>query len=256
MTEDEVLRRRERFGPNELQEAEQRRWLEVLVNQFTSVIVLLLTVAAVAAFVLGDITEGTAVFAVLVINGAIGFVTEMRAIRSMESLQEMTEVKTRVRRSGDDQPLAYPPQRILVPTDGSRRADLAVMEGINAAKVTGARLHLLHVVETGSLGPDARSVLKEGELTERAHDVIGEAFQKAEEASLNPVTSVTEHGEPSKVIRDYIAENEIDPAAMGTHGKPDFSRYVMSDVSAKIVRTSPVPVMWVRKPDSDGTFDS
>jgi Ca2+-transporting ATPase len=114
LTEDEVLRRREQFGPNELQEAEQRRWLEVLVNQFTSVIVLLLAVAAVAAFVLGDIIEGTAVFAVLLINGAIGFVTEMRAIRSMESLQEMTEVETRIRRAGDDREI---PAEDLVPGD-------------------------------------------------------------------------------------------------------------------------------------------
>ncbi len=114
LTEEEVERRRERFGPNELHEVEQRRWLEVLISQFTGVIVLLLAVAAVAAFVMGDVIEGTAVLAVLVINGAIGFVTEMRAIRSMESLQEMTEIETRVRRAGDDQEI---PAEDLVPGD-------------------------------------------------------------------------------------------------------------------------------------------
>ena len=155
-----------------------------------------------------------------------------------------------------DRPLAYPPQRILVPTDGSRGADLAVMEGINAATATGASLHLLHVVETGSLGPDARSVLQEGELTDRAHDVIDGASRRAEEASLDPVTSVIEHGEPSKVIRDYIVENGIDLAVLGTHGQTDFSRYVMGGVSAKLVRTSPVPVMWVRESDADDPADS
>jgi len=149
-----------------------------------------------------------------------------------------------------NQPLAYPPQRILVPTDGSRGAELAVIEGINAAKATGARLHLLHVVETGSLGPDARSVLKEGELTNRAHEVMDRASERTEGASLDPVTSVIEHGEPSKVIRDYIAENGIDLAVLGTHGQTDFSRYVMGGVSAKLVRRSPVPVMWVRESNS------
>jgi nucleotide-binding universal stress UspA family protein len=156
---------------------------------------------------------------------------------------------------GRDRPLTYPPQRILVPTDGSRGADLAVMEGINAAKTTGAGLHLLHVVETGSLGPDARSVLKEGELTERAHEVIDRASERAEEASLDRVSSVIEHGTPSKVIRDYIAENGIDLAVLGTHGQTDFSRYVMGGVSAKLVRTSPVPMMWVREPDSGDRSD-
>ena len=62
--------------------------------------------------------------------------------------------------------------------------------------------------------------------------------------------------EPSKVSRDYIDENEIDLAVLGTHGRTDFSRYVMGGVSAKLVRTSPVPVMWVREPDPDGVPDS
>lgn len=96
LTNDEVERRREQFGPNGLHEAEQRRWLEILVNQFTSVIILLLAVVDEAAFVLGDVIETIAIFPVLVINGAIGFVTEMRAVRSMGSLQEMTEIETRV----------------------------------------------------------------------------------------------------------------------------------------------------------------
>ncbi|NHN49221.1 universal stress protein [Halostella sp. JP-L12] len=152
-----------------------------------------------------------------------------------------------------DRPLTYPPQHILVPTDGSRGAELAVTEGINVAKASGATLHLLHVVETGNIGPDARSVLKQGELTERAYEVMNEATERVEEASLDPVTSVIEHGDPSKVIRDYIDENGIDLAVLGTHGRTDFSRYVMGGVSAKLVRTSPVPVMWVRESDSDDT---
>jgi nucleotide-binding universal stress UspA family protein len=155
-----------------------------------------------------------------------------------------------------NRPLTYPPQRVLVPTDGSRGAELAVVEGIQVSKAMGATLHLLHVVETGSLGPDARSILKESELVERANEVIQEASERVEEASLDPVTSVIEHGEPSKVIRDYVVENDIDIAVLGTHGQTDFSRYVLGGVSAKLVRTSPVPVMWVREADSDGTSDS
>lgn len=50
-----------------------------------------------AAFVLDNVIEGIAIFAVLVINGAIGFVTEIRAVRLMESLQQMTQIETKVR---------------------------------------------------------------------------------------------------------------------------------------------------------------
>jgi nucleotide-binding universal stress UspA family protein len=154
-----------------------------------------------------------------------------------------------------DRPLTYPPQRILVPTDGSRGAALALEEGIDIANVTGATLHLLHVVETGSLGPDARYALKKDELTGRANEIMAEATERIENDSLEAVTGVIEHGEPSTVIRDYIDENEIELAILGTHGRTDFSRYVMGGVSAKLVRTSPVPVMWVREPDPDGVPD-
>jgi len=155
-----------------------------------------------------------------------------------------------------ERPLTYPPQHILVPTDGSRGAELALTEGIDVANATGATLHLLHVVEMGSLGPDARSILKEGELTERAQEILTEASERVKEASIELITSEIEHGEPSKVIRDYIDENDIDLAVLGTHGQTDFSRYVLGGVSAKLVRTSPVPVMWVREADADGSSNS
>lgn len=80
---------------------------------------------------------------------------------------------------------------------------------------------------------------------------MNEATEKAEEASLEAVTKVREHGTTYNVIRDYIDKNGIDLAVLGTHDLTDFSRYVMGGISAKLVRTSPVPVMWVRESDSE-----
>ena len=150
------------------------------------------------------------------------------------------------------QPLTYPCQDLLVPTDGSRGSELAVSEGVTLANATGATLHLLHVVETGGLGPDARSLLNEEELTTRADEIIADTIETAEAATVDSIESQIEFGVPSKEIRNYIDAHDIDFAILGTHGKTDFSRYMMGGVSAKIVRTSPVPVMWVREPDSSG----
>ncbi|WP_436928146.1 universal stress protein [Halosimplex amylolyticum] len=82
--------------------------------------------------------------------------------------------------------------------------------------------------------------------------MIADAIETAEAAAVNSIASEIEFGVPSKEIRNYIDTNEIDFAILGTHGKTDFSRYMMGGVSVKIVRTSPVPVMWVREPDSSG----
>ncbi|QSG10332.1 cation transporting ATPase C-terminal domain-containing protein [Halapricum desulfuricans] len=114
LSEEAVEGRRAQFGSNELREAERKHWTVVLADQFESFIVLLLAVAGVAAFLLGDVVESVAIFAVLGINGAIGFVTEMRAIGSIESLQELAEIHTRVRQAGEQRTV---PADELVPGD-------------------------------------------------------------------------------------------------------------------------------------------
>jgi nucleotide-binding universal stress UspA family protein len=149
-------------------------------------------------------------------------------------------------------PHTYPCQDLLVPTDGSRGSELALSEGVALANATDATLHILHVVETGSLGPDARSLVKDEELTTRADEIIADAIETAAAATVDTVESEIEFGIPSKEIRSYIDTHEIDFAILGTHGTTDFSRYMMGGVSSKIVRTSPVPVMWVREPDPSG----
>lgn len=154
----------------------------------------------------------------------------------------------------DRQP-AYPPADVLVPVDGSPGADRALTEGVAVAAATGATLHLLHVIETGSLGPDARSLLKGGQLREWAEDIVSDAAATAEAESLEPRTEVVEHAEPARAIREYIEDSAIDLAVLGTHGRTDFSRHVMGGVSAKLVRTSPVPVMWVRESGADAASD-
>ncbi|NRG16930.1 cation-transporting P-type ATPase [Rhizobiales bacterium] len=96
----EVERRLGVYGPNRLRREEAKSALRILANQFKSIIVWLLVAAAALSFVLGDFAEGIAIVVVLLLNGAIGFFTELRATRSMEALMRLTEVRTRVRRDG------------------------------------------------------------------------------------------------------------------------------------------------------------
>lgn len=149
-----------------------------------------------------------------------------------------------------DKPLTYPCRQLLVPIDGSRGAELAVTEGIAVAEQTGATLHLLHVVEEGTLGGEARSALQADERPEQAEEIISEASAAAEASSLTEVETAVEYGAPAKQIQRYIDENGIELAVLGVHGETEFSRYMMGGVSAKIVRTAEIPVMWVRETES------
>lgn len=173
-----------------------------------------------------------------------------------ERVINTTSVPVTAVNPGRAQALTYPPRHVLVPTDGSLGAELALTVGLDIAEATGATLHLLHVVEAGSRGASTGTSLHLDELPGRANEVIADATARVAETGVDAVTSVYEHREPSKVIRDYIDENDIDLAVLGTHGQTDFSRYVMGGVSAKIVRTAPVPVVWVRDAEPDAHPDA
>ena len=106
--------RRRRHGPNRLAEAAARPLWRIALEQFRSVVVLILAVAGALAFVFGSLPEGFAILAVLAINGGIGFASEWRATRSMEALRKLGQPKARVRRAGRDRTVSV---AALVPGD-------------------------------------------------------------------------------------------------------------------------------------------
>jgi len=97
---DDVAMRQRRWGRNQLVARRQRHPLSILLAQFKSIVVILLLLAGVLAFLFSDFAEGLAIFAVILINTTIGFLTEWRAVRSMEALQEIARVDCIALRNG------------------------------------------------------------------------------------------------------------------------------------------------------------
>jgi Ca2+-transporting ATPase len=95
-----VAERRQRFGPNRLRRVAQRSAARILLDQLASLMVGLLAAATILAFVMVDWVEGSAIVTVIVVNTAIGFVTEWKAVQSMEALHRLGQVQARVRRDG------------------------------------------------------------------------------------------------------------------------------------------------------------
>jgi len=110
----EVAVRRALHGPNLLREAGRRGMLPIFIDQFRSIVVGLLLGVGVLAIAFRDIAEGLAIFAVILINSSIGFVTEWRATRSMEALRQYARVDCIVMREGSAIQL---PAEQLVPGD-------------------------------------------------------------------------------------------------------------------------------------------
>lgn len=86
----------------------------VLLSQLTSVVVLLLAAAMLAALASGDPLDAAAIAAVLVLNTAIGFIIELRAARAVAALLQLEAPRAVVVREGAPEEVDA---RRLVPGD-------------------------------------------------------------------------------------------------------------------------------------------
>ena len=154
----------------------------------------------------------------------------------------------------EGRPVSYPPRTLLVPTDGSPAADRAVADGIELARKTGATLHVLHVVETTTLGLDARSAVIESDRSDHGDRIVAEATALAEDASVDAV-SAAEYGRPYREIVSYVDDHGVDLVALGTRGTSDLSRRLLGGVTDKLLRTSSTPLLLVSESNggTDGT---
>ncbi len=100
LTAAEAAARLDRHGPNQIAEQRRSTWPEVLGRQFLDVLVGILAIAAAVAFLLGDTTDGLTILAIVVLNGALGFVQEWRAERALAALRQMLAPHCDVIRDG------------------------------------------------------------------------------------------------------------------------------------------------------------
>jgi Ca2+-transporting ATPase len=98
LTTSQVNQRQVQYGRNALQEVRPRSAWSLLVDQFTSIVIALLAVAAAIAWLTGDHAEAIAILIVLIINAAVGFATEWQAGRALDALRRQTRTTSRVRR--------------------------------------------------------------------------------------------------------------------------------------------------------------
>lgn len=152
----------------------------------------------------------------------------------------------------DEVEIEYPYQNVLVPTDGSDCANQALAMGVDVATTEGAALHLLSVIVITALGVDVRSDIKQTALEESANELMADAEEFAADAGVGSVSGTVEYGSSiHRAILSYVDDHDVDLVVVGTHGRTGFDRYVLGSVTEYLVRTSPVPVLTVREPESE-----
>ena len=143
-------------------------------------------------------------------------------------------------------------RRILVPVDGSETAERGLQEALGLAKLCGASLVLLHVVEyypmmmemaTSTTWEQVSSDLREHgrRVLERAHDAAT-AGGLASESHLEDAAAAR----VCDVIVDQAREHRCDLVVMGTHGRRGVQHAIIGSDAERVIRMSPVPLLLVK----------
>jgi len=143
--------------------------------------------------------------------------------------------------------------RILVPVDGSPTSQRALAAGAELARLAGAQLRLLHIVDpllhtSGFETPEVYlrdcvpAMQQSGErLLAQAQAAAAAAGAQAETALLT-----SRGARVAELIVEEATRWGAELVVLGTHGRRGIDRALLGSDAERVARTAPMPVLLVR----------
>ena len=164
----EAEARLQQYGPNRIRSGEMMPWWRIMLRQVADPLIYILLIAAVVSVVFAEYVDAVVILAVVAINGAIGFVQELRARKAIQALSEMSAPKAWVLRDGEE---------VEIPSEEVVPGDLVVLAagGRVPADVRLLRADELRIDESALTG-ESEPVAKRREPVEDERAVPGDQF--------------------------------------------------------------------------------
>jgi Ca2+-transporting ATPase len=216
LTSQEAQERLKKYGYNELQEKKKRTVLQMFLEEFKDVFILLLVFATIASGVIGyyDLTRGAAegfldaftdaitIGIIVVLVAVTGFVQEYRSEKAIEALKKLAAPKARVMRDGREMMI---PARDVVPGDllvlesgDTVAADARVLQAVelkaDEAVLTGESIPVTKSPEP--LKPDASMAERKNMLFMATHTIYGRGKAVVTSTGMN-----TEVGKIAELVQ-------------------------------------------------------
>jgi Ca2+-transporting ATPase len=170
LSEQTAQERLDRYGLNELEEAGGRSSWEILIDQFKNVMLLMLIAVAFVSAVLDGIAlfhntlkpgevpfkDTIAILAIVILNGALGYIQESRAEQALAALKQLASPKVRVLRGGR---VTEIDSKYLVPGD-VMLVEAGVQISADGRLIEAANLQVREAALTG----EAQAINKNAEL--------------------------------------------------------------------------------------------
>ncbi|WP_425398054.1 universal stress protein [Aeoliella sp.] len=146
---------------------------------------------------------------------------------------------------------------VLCPTDFSDSSDAALRYASLLASESGAKLHLLHVVdESAAYCTEYTGMGYMADMTQRLEHECQELLDKVSPTRPVPFERHMQLGTPARTIIDFADQHAVDLIVLGSHGRTGVSRLLMGSVAEAVARGAKCPVLTVKHPpavaDEDG----
>lgn len=100
--EKEAIDRSRQYGKNILRETNKRSTFSILLSQFMDLLVIILIVAGVFSWILGEMRDVIILFLIVIVNALIGFFQEYKSERLLDSMKHLVKNNTKVIREGKE----------------------------------------------------------------------------------------------------------------------------------------------------------
>lgn len=142
---------------------------------------------------------------------------------------------------------------VLVPTDFSEGSAEALDYARLLCRTFGARLHLLHVLETTGLvnvisANGYAAIIPDlfDDIVAGKREQLGALLTTGERRGGRVKMTVLSGGSPAREIVKYAAAEHIDLIVIATHGRKGIPHFLLGSVAEAVVREAGCPVITVR----------
>jgi nucleotide-binding universal stress UspA family protein len=139
---------------------------------------------------------------------------------------------------------------IVVGTDGSTDAELAIERAAEIAKPTGAKVHLVTVVHNPTFHEPIASSARMGDVDVGgvAEGVLARGERALKDAGVDVETHSRE-GDPARALTEIADELDADLIIVGARGLSRLEQFLLGSVSSKLSHYARRSVMVVRPSD-------
>ncbi|PHV60861.1 cation-translocating P-type ATPase [Streptococcus macedonicus] len=194
LSSQEAAKRKERYGANELKEADRPSALKIFIDQFKDLIVIILIVAALISGATGDLKSTIVIIAVLILNAILGTTQTLNAQKSVDSLKSLSVPKVKVIRDGQKQEIDSTDVTI---------GDLVVFEAGDMI-VADAR-----IVDASSLQVNESALTGESHAVDKTVDPIAGEVVIGDQTNMVFTSSQVTYGNGSAIVTDIGENTEI-----------------------------------------------